>query len=127
LLIEVATMARGSRRPAAALERPAVQQGVAVPRRSGLVDQQAAVAVAVEPEAEVRARGPHRGLEGGGARRSAVAVDVRPVGLDTDGVNVGPEPAEQIGCERRGGAVGSVEDDRRARQAPLRQPGEQVI
>ena len=86
-------------------------QLVAVVDAAVAVDRQHPVAVAVEGEADLGlGAGDALGqrLEVGGA---AAGVDVAPVGLDADRLDLGAEALEDRRRGAVGGAVGAVEDD----------------
>ena len=104
----------------AQVQRGERDQLVAVHDRAVAVDGEHAVAVAVEGEAEVVAARawPRELLDVG---RAAVAVDVAPVGLDGDRVDVGAEAPEDLGRDPVGGAVGAVEQDPHAVEAQVRE------
>ena len=90
-------------------------QLVAVDDRAVAVDGQHAVAVAVEREAGVVVARGHRLAQRVEVRRAAAGVDVAPVGLGGDHVDVGAEAAEDLRRGLVGGAVGAVEQRRGGR------------
>ncbi len=86
-------------------------QLVAVDDPAGLVDDQHAVGVSVERDADVGAHLPHlphQGVRRGGAD---AAVDVEAVRLDADGEHLGAEFPQGFGRDAVGGAVGAVDHD----------------
>ena len=67
------------------------QQLVAVDQMAFFVDEDDAVAVAVERDADIRAHFAHLLAQRFGGDRSAFPVDVEAVGLDPDGDHLGAE------------------------------------
>ena len=104
---------------AAAGEPPALVPGlgdqrhdlVAVDDRAVLVDDDDAVGVAVERDADVGAHFMHLLLQAGRMGRAAFLVDVEAVGLDIDGDDLGAEFPQRRGRHLVGGAIGAIDDD----------------
>ena len=92
------------------------QHGVAVDELPFVIDQDRAIAVAVERDAEAEAVVPHEFGERFRMRRSAMQVDVASVGLVADHGDVEAELAEQTRRDGRRGAVRAVERDAGAAQ-----------
>jgi hypothetical protein len=119
LLMTVATMALpGSADLAAELIGADEHHGVAVHAVAVMIDEEGAIAVAVERHAEARAGGDHRRLQRLHRRRAAAGVDVPAVGRDADGPDVEAEGREQRRGDGGRGAVRAVHDDRRAGERP---------
>ena len=95
------------------MQRGQSHQLVAVDDASGAVDREHPVAVAVEGEAHVVAAHPLG--EGFDMGRAAAAVDVAPVGLGGQRVDVRTQAAEDLRRHTVGGAVRAVEQDAHAR------------
>ena len=95
----------GARQPAAILQvdRRHQQDGVAVDDPAGVIDEQRAIAVAVERHAEARLRRHHRLREAVEVRRAAIEVDVAAVGRDADRLDV-----ETRAARNSAGAIGAV-------------------
>ena len=89
-------------------------QLVAVDDMAFFVDDQHAVGVAVERDADIGAHFAHFGGERFGRGRADVAVDVEAVGLDADREHLGAEFPQSFGRDLIGGAVGAIDDDAQA-------------
>ena len=87
---------------------------VAVDDGALLVHHEAAVAVAVEGDAQRQLLVAHEGLQRLQMRRPAAQVDVAAVGVGADDVDVEIEIAEQSRRHRGGGAIGAVQADAQA-------------
>ena len=95
------------------MDRGERDQLVAVDDDAVAVDGEHAVAVAVEREAGVVAALAHGLGERVDVRGAAAVVDVAPVGLGGEHLDVGAEAPEQRGRDLVGGAVGAVEQQPR--------------
>ena len=84
---------------------------VAVHDRPLLVDEQAAVGVAVERDADVRAPFAHPRLQILGVERPAIAIDVLAVGLAGERRHARTEFLDHLGSDPVTGTVGRVHDD----------------
>ena len=90
---------------------------VAVDEVPAIVDGEHAVGVAVERDAQVGCPGATTAVcSSSGWVDPQPLVDVAPVGPIGDDRDVGAEPAEDLGSDRRRGAVGAVDDDLEAGQ-----------
>ena len=87
------------------------QQLVAIDNMSLLVDDNDAVGVAVERNADVGAHLAYLAAQRVGRRRTAFAVDVEAVGLDADRNDIGAELPERIRRDPVAGAVGAIDHD----------------
>ena len=89
-------------------------QLVAVDHATALVDDQHAVGVAVERDADIGAHLPHFLDKCIGSGRADIAIDVEAVGLDADGEDFRAELPQSFGRNLVGGAVGAIDDDAQA-------------
>ena len=89
---------------------------VAVDDLALFVDDDDAVGVAVQRDADVGAHFMHLLLQFDGMGRAAFLVDVEAVRLDADGHHLGAEFPKRGRRDLVGGAVGAVDDDAQARQ-----------
>ena len=108
---------------------PAIHKhGIAVDDLAVAVDEQRAIAVAIERDAQPRRRINHRFLQQVEVCRSAVQIDVAPIRSVADDHEVKAEATEEIGSDCRRRAVGAVDHDTAARQ-PLhsREDLQQVV
>ena len=87
------------------------QDGVPVGDRAGLVDQNGAVGVAVQADAELGAVFADQPLHVVRVQRPAVAVDVPAVRLDADRNHVRAQFGQDVGGDLVGRAVGAVDHD----------------
>ena len=87
---------------------------IAVHELAGLVDEDAAVAVAIECDTDLRASIAHELLERFRMRRAASVVDVDPVGISSDRDDLRAELRERTGCDATSATVGAVEREREA-------------
>ena len=110
LLITVATIALALQ-PPFGLQLPAAHQqhGVAVDDLPAVIDEDRAIAVAVERHAHLAAALDHRPRQQLGMRRPALQVDVAAVGLIADHLDVEAHAAEQRRRHRRRRAVRAVD------------------
>jgi hypothetical protein len=86
---------------------------VAVDRLALLVDDEDAVGVAVERDADVGAQLANLPRERIRRRRADVAVDVEPIRLDADRDDLRAELPQRLGRDLVGGAVGAIDHDAR--------------
>ena len=98
--------------------RPEIEHRVAVVNRPAFVEQQRAVGVAVEGEAEVEVAGREPRGERFRVGRAAVAVDVLTVRRGEEELDLGAEPGEELAGDPRGGAVRGVEGDSHPSERP---------
>ena len=92
---------------------------VAVDHLALLVDDDDAIGVSVERDADVGAHLAHLGDEGVGVGRAAVVVDVAAVGLDSDLDDLGAQLPQRLGRHLVAGAVGAIDDDAQPVEAQL--------
>ena len=106
----------GLRQPAVGLEAfgDHGDQLVAVDDVALLVDDDHAVGVAVERDADIGAHLAHLAAERLRRGRAAVAIDVEAVGLDADRDDLGAELPQRLRRHLVGGAVGAVDHDAQA-------------
>ncbi len=108
----VATMpGRVSRPSSRQLLRDHGHQLVAVDQMALLVDDDDAVGVAVERDADVGAQLAHLARQRVGRGRADVAVDVEAVRLDADGDDLRAQLPQRFGRHLVGRAVGAIDDD----------------
>ena len=79
-----------------------------------LVDDDHAVGVAVERDADIGAQLLHLLAQGLGMRRAALVVDVEAVRLVVDGDDLGAQLPQRVGRHLVGGAVGAIDHDAQA-------------
>ena len=84
---------------------------VAVDFGAGMIDGQAPVGVAIVRDAQVGAVLNDRALQHPEMGRPIAVVDVEPVGLGPDDVDLGARRAERLGRHLRGGTVCGIDDD----------------
>ena len=94
-------------------------QLVAVDDLALLVDDDDAVGVAVERDADVGAHLAHLVDQRFGRGRAALVVDVAAVGLDADLDHFGAELPQRFGRHLVAGAVGAIDDDAQAVEAQV--------
>ena len=92
-------------------ERDQRHQLVAVDHLALLIDDDQAVGVAVEREADVCAARDHGLLEKLRVGRTAIVVDVEAVGRDADRDDLCPKLPQRLGRDVVSGAVGAIDDD----------------
>ncbi len=96
---------------------------VAVDDVALLVDDEDAVGVAVEGDADIGAQFADLADQRLRRRRADLLVDVEAVGLDAHGDDLGAELPERLGRDLVGGAVGAIEHDPHAVEARLPRQG----
>jgi hypothetical protein len=79
-----------------------------------LVDDDHAVGISVERDADVGAHLPDLARQGVRSGRADVLVDVVAVRVDADGDDFGAELPQRLRGDAVGGAVGAVDDDAQA-------------
>ena len=90
------------------------QQLVAVDDMAALVDQDDAVGVAVERDADIGAHLAHLAAQGFRRGRAAFLVDVETIGIHADRDHVGAEFPQRFRHHPVGRAVGAIDDDAQA-------------
>ena len=95
------------------------EQLVAVDQMAALVDQDDAVGVAVERDADVGAHFAHLAAQRFRRGRAAFLVDVESVGLDADGDHVGAQFPQRFRHHLVGGAVGAIDHHAQAVEAEI--------
>ena len=96
---------------------------VAVDHMALLVDDDDAVGIAVERDADIGAQLAHLADQRLRRGRADVAVDVEAVGLDPDRDDLGAELPERLGRDLVGGAVGAIDDHAHAFEVELARQG----
>jgi len=99
-------------------------QIIAVADRPFTVHREHAIAVPVEGEAEIGARGRDVGDQVLDVGRAAAGIDVAPVGLGGDRLDTGTESLEDRRCGAVGRAIGTVEGDGQAAEVEREGPAQ---
>src|SRR5436190_20466922 len=96
----------------AAVRLPALrdhrQQLVAIDDVPALVDDEHAVAITVERDADIRAHFLHLAAKRGGLGRAAFAIDVEAVGVDPERDHLGPQFPQCLRCNLVGRTIGAI-------------------
>src|SRR5205807_1806953 len=106
-----------------AMHGDGVQQLVAVVRAPGSIDDQDAVAVAVQCNSQVGGLTFHLGDQALGRSGAKCLIDIETVGLDADRDDVGAQLMEHVGRDVVGRAMRAVDDDLHAFQVELGREG----
>src|SRR6266513_1920201 len=106
-----------------AMPGDSVEQLVAVIRTPGSVDDQDAVAVAVQCNSQVGSLIFHLGDQGLGRGGAKSLIDIETVGPDADRDDVGAQLMEHVGRDVVGRAMRAVDDDLHAFQVELGREG----
>ena len=94
------------------------QDMVAIYLAAGASGEHGAIRVPVEGDREIGVVGDNRVLDVFGMERSAMQINVLPVGRAVEFDDLGPKGAKQGGCERTGGPVAAIDDDSESGQIP---------
>ena len=87
------------------------QQLVAVDDAPALVDDEHAVGVTVERDADIGAHFLYLLAKSGGLGRAAFVIDIEAVGIDPDGDDLGVELLQRLRRHPVAGAMGAIHDD----------------